>query len=261
MGLQRLRANVVAEITENVDYCPTALDTPNPTPRALNTPTDVRRKPWIPRFDCEEDRDLCTKMVVPIFTHPKNPQCPPPRVVALLHRNTKIINVNELASGHLKNSERGGAVKEAPYTELDVRPLSLIGFSGSPLLCYLQLSKALRESLLRVQWPSLVVEEDGHLVEGGFWPCPQEGHQIEHVDGHYLLSGLVPCLMVGIETLTPVAKGPLRDIDVLTGLRPCELLLTEPDVVTPTAMGRRIGQADPEHAPADCWDLLPQCLA
>ncbi len=61
-----LRANVVAEITENVDCCPT----PNPTPRALNTPTDVRRKPCIPRFDCEEDRDLCTKMVVPIFTHP-----------------------------------------------------------------------------------------------------------------------------------------------------------------------------------------------
>ena len=43
-----LRANAVAEITENVDCCPTALDTPNPTPRALNTPTDVRRKPWIP---------------------------------------------------------------------------------------------------------------------------------------------------------------------------------------------------------------------
>ncbi len=65
-----LHANVVAEITENVGCCPTALDTPNPTPRALNTPTDVRRKPWFPQLDCEEDRDLGTKMVVPIFYAP-----------------------------------------------------------------------------------------------------------------------------------------------------------------------------------------------
>ena len=160
-----LRANVVAKITENVDCCPTALDTPNPTPRALNTPTDVRRKPWIPRFDCEEDRDLCTKMVVPIFTHPKNTQCPSPRAVALLHRNPKLIDVNELASGHLKNSERGGAVKNAPDTEPDVLPLSLIGFSGSPLLRNLQLSKALGDHIDRVERPSLVVEEDGHLLQ------------------------------------------------------------------------------------------------
>ena len=138
-----LRANVVAKITENVDCCPTALDTPNPTPRTLNTPTEVRRKPWIPRLDCKEDRDLGTKIVVPIFAHPKNPRCQSPRAVALLHRNPELIDVNELASGHLKNSERGGAVKKAPDTELDVLPLSLIGFSGSPLLCNLQLGKAL----------------------------------------------------------------------------------------------------------------------
>ena len=73
-----LRANVVAEITENVGCCPTALDTPNPMPRTLNTPTDMRRKPWIPRFDCNEDRDLGTKMVVPIFTHPKTCGCTSP---------------------------------------------------------------------------------------------------------------------------------------------------------------------------------------
>ena len=163
--LLNLRANVIAEITENVGCCPTAMHTPNPTPRALNTPTDVRRKPWIPRFDCEEDRDLCTKMVVPIFTHPKNTQCPSPRAVALLHRNPELIDVNELASGHLKNSERGGAVKEAPDTELNVLPLSLIGFSGSPLLRNLQLSKALGDHIDRIERPSLVVEEDGHLLQ------------------------------------------------------------------------------------------------
>jgi hypothetical protein len=45
-----LRANVVTKITENVGWCPTALDTPNPMPRTLNTLTDVQRKPWIPWF-------------------------------------------------------------------------------------------------------------------------------------------------------------------------------------------------------------------
>jgi hypothetical protein len=104
-------------------------------------------------------------MVVPIFTHPKNTQCPSPRAVALLHRNPELIDVNELASGHLKNSERGGAVKKAPDTEPDVLPLSLIGFSGSPLLRNLQLSKALGDHIDRVERPSLVVEEDGHLLQ------------------------------------------------------------------------------------------------
>ena len=80
--------------------------------------------------------------------------------------NPELIDVNELASGHLKNSERGGAVKKAPDTELDVLPLSLIGFSGSPLLRNLQLSKALGDHIdRRVERPSSVAEEDGHLLQ------------------------------------------------------------------------------------------------
>jgi hypothetical protein len=51
--LLHLRAIVIAELTENVGCCPTAMHTPNPMPRALNTPMDVPRKPWIPRFDCK----------------------------------------------------------------------------------------------------------------------------------------------------------------------------------------------------------------
>ena len=131
----------------------------------LHTSEDMLGEPRIPRLDREYNCDLGTKMVVPIFTHPENPQCPSLRAVALLHCNTKLIDVNELASGHLKNSERGGAVKKAPDTELDVLPLSLIGFSGSPLLRNLQLSKALGDHIDRVERPSLVVEEDGHLLQ------------------------------------------------------------------------------------------------
>jgi len=146
--LINLHANVIAEITENAGCCPTAMHTPNPMPRMLHTSEDMMGEPRIPRLDREYNCDLGTKIVVPIFTHPENPQCPFFRAVALLHCNTKLIDVNELASGHLKNSERGGAVKEAPDTELNLLPQSLIGFSGNPLLCDLQLSEVLRESFL-----------------------------------------------------------------------------------------------------------------
>jgi len=125
----------------------------------LNTPTDMRRKPWIPCLNCKEDCSLGTKRVVHIFTHPKN------RAVALLHCNPKLIDINELASGHLQNSERGGAVKKASDTELDVLPLSLIGFSGSPLLCNLQLGMAIGDHIDQVERPSLFVEEDGYHLQ------------------------------------------------------------------------------------------------
>jgi hypothetical protein len=39
--LLNLRANVIAEITENVGCCPTALHTPNPTPMTLHTSEDM----------------------------------------------------------------------------------------------------------------------------------------------------------------------------------------------------------------------------
>jgi hypothetical protein len=57
---------------------------------------------------------------------------------------------------HLKNAKRGGAVKEAPDTDLDVFPLSLVGFRESPLLCDLQLGEALREHLPEYSGPPLL---------------------------------------------------------------------------------------------------------
>ena len=236
--LLNLRANVITEITENVHCCPTAVHTPNPMPRTLHTSEDMLGEPRIPRLDRKYNCDLGTKMVVPIFTHPKNPQCPSLRAVALLHRNTKLIHVNELASGHLKKSKRGGAVKEAPDMALNVLPLSLIGFSGGPLLCDLQLSEALRDTLLQVQWPSLVVEEDSHLIKGGFRSGPQEGHEIDHVDPHNLFSCLISHLAIGMKALSPAAKGQLGDIGDLTSLRLCKLLLAKPCIVSPAAKAR-----------------------
>ncbi len=51
-----LRANVVTEIPEDVVCCPHTLDTPNPTSRTLNTPTDLRRKSWIPPARLQKGR-------------------------------------------------------------------------------------------------------------------------------------------------------------------------------------------------------------
>jgi hypothetical protein len=51
--LLNLRANVIAEITENVGCCPTAVHTPNLTPRTLHTSKDMLGEPRIPRLDRE----------------------------------------------------------------------------------------------------------------------------------------------------------------------------------------------------------------
>ncbi len=122
-----LHANVVTEIPKDVGCCPHTLDTPNPMPRMLNTPTDLRRKSWIPRLDCKKDGDLCKVMIVPVFSNTKNLQRPPPSAVALLKSNPKLININQLLSRDPKNPKWGWAVPKAPDTELDVLPLSLVG--------------------------------------------------------------------------------------------------------------------------------------
>jgi hypothetical protein len=58
----------------------------------------------------------------------ENLQRPSQCMVTFLHHNTKLVHIDELASRLQKNSERGGAVPEAPDTELNVLPLCLIGF-------------------------------------------------------------------------------------------------------------------------------------
>jgi len=49
--LLNLRANAIAEITENAGCCPTAMHTPNPTPRMLHISEDMLGEPRIPRLD------------------------------------------------------------------------------------------------------------------------------------------------------------------------------------------------------------------
>ena len=42
-----------------------------------------------------------------------------------------------------------------------------------------------------------------------------------------------------MKALSPAAKGPLRDIDIIPGLRLCKLLLVEPDVEALATTKRR----------------------
>ena len=97
--LLHLRAIVIAEITENVGCCPTAMHTPNPMPRMLHTSKNMLGEPRIPQLDREYNCDLGTIMVVPIFTHPENPQCPSLRAVALLHYKPNSLMSMSLSRG------------------------------------------------------------------------------------------------------------------------------------------------------------------
>ncbi len=75
-----LQTDMITKIPEDVDCCANSLDILDPMPRALNTFTDVQQKSWIPQLDCKKDCNHGTVVVVPIFSHPENPQCPPPKV-------------------------------------------------------------------------------------------------------------------------------------------------------------------------------------
>ncbi len=88
------------------------------------------------------------------------------------------------------------------------------------------------------EWPSLIVDEDGHFVEGGFMPGPQEGYKIEQVNPYNLLLGLIPHLPTGMKALSPAAKGFLGDSNILYGLRLRKLLLAKPDAVATTTAAR-----------------------
>jgi hypothetical protein len=79
-----LQADMITEIPEDVYCCAYSMDTPDPMPRMLNTPTDVWWKSWIPLLDGKKDSDLGTMVIVPIFPYPEHHQCPTPCVVALL---------------------------------------------------------------------------------------------------------------------------------------------------------------------------------
>jgi hypothetical protein len=146
-------ANVVAKITESIGGCANGAQTSDPTLRVLNTSTNIWRKSWVPWHDCKDDSDLRAVVVVSILSDKMYLYSPPPRAIAFFMSHTKLVNVNEFPSGHLKHAKRKRAVPKAPDVELHVRLLSLVGFSGCLLLCDFKLLQLLRDGLTGEEFP------------------------------------------------------------------------------------------------------------
>ncbi len=116
-----IAANVTTKITKNIGGCANGTRTSDPTLRALNTSTNIWRKSWVPWLDRKDDSDLCAVVIVSILSDMMYLYGPPPHAIAFFKSHTKLVNVNELPSGHLKNAKRKRAVPKAPDAVLYVR--------------------------------------------------------------------------------------------------------------------------------------------
>jgi hypothetical protein len=67
-------------------------------------------------------------MIMTVCSHSKHLECPPPRAIALLQGNSKLIHINELPTWHLVDTKRKRVVEEGVDSELCVITLSLIAF-------------------------------------------------------------------------------------------------------------------------------------
>jgi hypothetical protein len=110
-----IAANVIAKIMENIGGCANGVQASDPTTRVLNTSTNIWRKSWVPWLDCKDDSDLCAVVVVSILSDTIYFYGPHPHAIAFFRSHTKLVNINELPSGHLKNAKRKRAVPKAPY--------------------------------------------------------------------------------------------------------------------------------------------------
>ena len=112
-------ADVVSEVMKYIgsgSSCTyTVLD---PTKRAINTPSNMRRESWIPRLDGKDHGHFCTGMVVvSVLMNAQHLHGPPPRAVTFTPNSSKSINYQEE-----EDSPRN------PRHKTDVRPLRLIYF-------------------------------------------------------------------------------------------------------------------------------------
>jgi hypothetical protein len=123
-------ANIIMKITENVGGGANGTQTSDPMSRVLNTPTSAWRKSWIPLLECKDKSGFCTVVVMSAFSDTISLHGPP----LFFQSHPKLINVNELPSGILKNTKSKMAVPKAPDAELHIRPLGLAGFSRCLLL-------------------------------------------------------------------------------------------------------------------------------
>jgi hypothetical protein len=128
-----IAANVIKKYTENIGGSANGAQKSDPMSRVLNTSTSIWRKSWVPWHN-HNDSDLCAMVVVSILSDTMDLHSPSPHAIAFFKSRPKLININELPSGLLKNANRKRAVPKALDAELHVRSLSLVGFNGCLLL-------------------------------------------------------------------------------------------------------------------------------
>jgi hypothetical protein len=72
----------------------------------LGAPVNLRGQSWIARLDGQEHGNLLTVAVMAILLDPKDLEHPTGGAVAPFKHHPELINVDELASGDLKDPKR-----------------------------------------------------------------------------------------------------------------------------------------------------------
>ena len=124
-----IRADMVTEITEDVCCCPYRAYTPNPSSRILDAASNMWSKICVPGFNCKQDSDLWSMVVVTIFTYTKHFECPPPGSIAFLQSDAEFININQFETSFPTYGKREGAVTKTPETNRGSSPTSRQNYS------------------------------------------------------------------------------------------------------------------------------------
>ncbi len=124
-----------------------------------------------------------------VLLYPKDFQSPTRGAVAPLERHPKLINVDELASGDLKDPERRGAVPEGEHPKLDLCIRILKGLNRGLLLGDLEVVKMLGDAPLQVQCATFIVDKGGHLVLCCIGVGDDESDKVDHVHAQISSAG------------------------------------------------------------------------
>ena len=131
-----IRTNVVTKVAEDIGGGANGTQTSDPASRTLDTFASMCRQSRIPRLNGKDDGHLHAMVVMPVLTDTMYRYGPPRSAVTLLKCQPKLINVNQLPSGHLEHTERRRTVPKPPHAKLHVRVLRLVAFGRRYLLCY-----------------------------------------------------------------------------------------------------------------------------
>jgi hypothetical protein len=93
------------------------------------------RQSRIPRLNGKDDGHLHAMVVMPVLTDTMYRYGPPRSAVTLLKCQPKLVNVNQLPSGHLEHTERRRTVPKPPHAKLHVRVLRLVAFGRRYIFC------------------------------------------------------------------------------------------------------------------------------